>query len=229
MVCCSWDLIEEESMPAGVCVKVLDNPPISPKKMPKAHSPAKAITMMIPIFMGIVYNKIFMKRILFLVLWVVPIFVPQAQGAIEIYVNGHKYGSLQAYLASKKTTVAKISFKPVSLDSQQEDYIRKAAQQLGINVDFSKVKTFQVGQKSLTDRDLHKFYVLSVENGVVGALHDFYQNWGHPDFQTPNRISSEQLQEVIQQAVATSKDPKLLISELGKVRIMGLAVQDNSK
>ena len=166
-------------MAAGTCEKVLDNPPMRPRKMPKAHSPAIAIKMMIPIFMGIVYNKILMKRILFLVLWVIPVLGTQAQGAIEIYANGHKYDSPQAYLASKKSA--------------------------------------PVNQKKLSDASLHKLCVLSVENGVVGALQDFYQTWGQSDF-----IFPEQLQEVIQQAVTTSKDPKLLISGEGKVRIMSL-------
>jgi len=137
-----------------------------------------------------------MVRILFLVLCVFPVLGPQAQGAIEIYANGHKYDSLQAYLASKT----------------------------------SKVKAPQVNQKKLSgstalttgDIDLHKFYILSVENGVAGALQDFYETRGQPDFQMTRRISSEQLQEAIAQAVTTSKDPKLLISKPGKVRIMVL-------
>jgi hypothetical protein len=147
--------------------------------MPKAHNPAIAIKMMIPMFMGIVYNKILMKRILFLILWVIPVLGTQAQGAIEIYANGHKYDSPQAYLTSKKTA--------------------------------------PVNQKELSDASLHKIYVLSVENGVVSALQNFYQTWGQSDF-----ISPEQLQEVIQQEVTTSEDPKLLISGAGKVRIMSL-------
>ena len=76
---------------------------------------------------------------------------------------------------------------------------------------------------------MHKLYVLSVENGVVGALQDFYQTWGQADLQTPQSISSGQLQEAIQQAVTTSKDPKLLISEPGKVRIMALTPDKSSK
>jgi len=63
---------------------------------------------------------------------------------------------------------------------------------------------------------------------VVGALQDFYQNWGQSEVQVPRTISSEQLQVAIQQAVATSKEPKLLISEPGKVRIMAMS-PDNTK
>ena len=124
---------------------------------------------------------------MFLVLWIIPVLGSQAQGAIEIYANGHKYDSPQAYLASKKS-----------------------------------VKTLQVNQKNLSDTALHKLYVLSVENGVVSALQDFYQTCGESDF-----ISPEQLQEAIQQAVTTSKDPKFLISGEGKVRIMALTARSD--
>jgi hypothetical protein len=124
-----------------------------------------------------------MKRILFLVLWVVFVFQTPAYPAIEIYANGHKYDSPQTYLASRKSA-----------------------------------KILQGNQKDLSDATLHKLYVLSVENGVVGALRDFYQTRGQSDF-----ISPEQLQEAIQQAVTTSKDPKLLISGAGKVRVMSFS------
>jgi len=131
-----------------------------------------------------------MMRILFLVLCVFSVLGPQARGAIEIYANGHKYDSLQAYLASKKSAAVPSSPKKSS------------------------------GSTTLTTGDtaLHKLYVLSVEHGVAGALRDFYETRGQPDF----RISPEQLPEAIAQAVTTSKDPKLLISRPGKVRIMGL-------
>lgn len=170
-----------------------------------------------------------MKRILFLVLWIIPALSPQAHGAIEIYVNGHKYDSIQAYLASKKTAVARSSPMPASLNSQQEDYIRKEAKKLGFDVDFSKVKTFQVNHKDLSGKSLHKLYVLSVENGLVGALQGFYSSWGQTDLQIPRLVSSGHLQEAIQDAVTTSKDPKLLISEPGKMRIMALTTDESDK
>ena len=168
-----------------------------------------------------------MKRILFLVLWTIPLLGPQVQAGIEIDVNGHSYDSLQAYQASKKAAALSSSI-PASLNNQQEDYIRQAAQKLGINVDFSKIKTFQVNQESLNDTTRHQLYVLSVENGVVSALQDFYHNRGQYDIQMPHRISSAQLQGAIQQAVTRSKDPKLLISEPGKIRIMAIS-PDHSK
>jgi len=102
MVCCCWDLIEEESIAAGVCVKVLVNPPMAPRKTPTAQSPAIAINMMIPIFMNIVYNKIYMKRILFLGLWSFFVLFPLDGGAVEIYINGHQYASIESYQAAKK-------------------------------------------------------------------------------------------------------------------------------
>lgn len=138
-----------------------------------------------------------MKRIVFLVLWIIPVLGTRAQGGIEIYVNGHKYGSFEAYLASKKTVAANV---PVSQKP-----------------------------KGLSDLTLHKFYVLSVEHGVVDALEDFYENWGQLDNPMPRKISSEQLQEAIQEAVSASKDPKLLISEPGKVRIMSMSSEGSNK
>ena len=66
----------------------------------------------------------------------------------------------------------------------------------------------------------HELYVMSVENGVVAALRDFYS--------TPVclSITPGQLQEAIQQAVTKSRDPKLLISKPGKLRIMDASAQD---
>jgi hypothetical protein len=129
-----------------------------------------------------------MKRRLFFLLWIIFVFQAPAYPAIQIYANGHSYGSLQAYLTSK-----------------------------------GSAKTAQVNHEDLSDAARHKLYVLSVEHGVVSALQDFYQTRGQSYFQ----ISPEQLQEAIQQAVATSKEPKLLVSEGGKVRIMALIAGDN--
>jgi len=163
--------------------------------------------MMIPIFMWIVYNKVPMMRILFLVLWVISVFGPQARGAtIEIYANGHKYDSLQAYLTSKKIVVGAGHAQPLH-DSEHARPVHK----------------------ELSDTALHQLYVLSVEHGIVDSLQDFYQTWGQSDFQVIRRISSEQLQQAIQQAVTRSKDPKLLISGPGKVRIMALTADDSTK
>jgi len=170
-----------------------------------------------------------MKRILFLILAALLGLGTQARAAIEIYVNGHKYDSMQAYMASKKPAVAKTPLTQVSLDHQQEDYIRREAQKLGVNVDFSKVKTFQVNQKNSSNQALHQLYILSVENGMAGALHNFYQPQGQPDFQMTRPISPEQLQEAIARAVATSKAPKFLISGPGKVRILTMTEQGAEK
>jgi len=131
-----------------------------------------------------------MKRILFLVLWVIFGYGPQAQGAIEIYANGHKYSSPQEYLASKK---------PAKIVQSHQSGITAKGDPYNIN---------------LSNTTLHELYVLSIENGVVGALQDFYGTLAS------RSITPEQLQEAIQQAVTRSKDPKLLISEPGKVRIM---------
>ena len=185
--------------------------------------------MMIPMYMNLVYNRFAMKKILFLLLWIIPIFQFQAQAAIEIYANGHEYHSFQAYLEARKPIVKKPVLMKASLDKQQEDFIRAQALKLGVEVDFRNIKTFQVNQKKLSDSSLHKLYVQGVENGMVDALEDFYQSLGQPDIRMSRKISSEQLQEVIQQAVITSQYPKLLISEPGKVRIMALTTQSSDK
>ena len=109
-------------MTAELCVKGLDKLPISPRKTPKAQSPAIAIIMMIPIFITIVYNKILMKRILFLALGIIPFLGSLAQANIEIYVNGHKYDSLQAYEASKSKTL-NVTSNPLSEATMHKLYI----------------------------------------------------------------------------------------------------------
>ena len=81
----------------------------------------------------------------------------------------------------------------------------------------------------MPDKALHKLYVLSVEDGVVGAFQDFYQPQGQSDIQVSQKISSAQLQSVIQQAVTTSNAPKLLIAQPGKVRIMALTTDQSDK
>jgi hypothetical protein len=183
--------------------------------------------------MGVVYNKMVMMRILFLVMWIIPVLGSQAQGDIEIYANGHKYDSLEDYLESKKPVEVKSPPTQVSLNSQQQDDIRQEAQQLGIKVDINKIKTFQVNPKKLSDQALHRLYIRSIEDGVARALRDFYQTRGQPDspmtrtLSIGRSITAEQLQEAIQQAVTASKGPKLLISEQGKVRIMSLTPQAN--
>ena len=135
-----------------------------------------------------------MMRILFLVLCSMTAVQFTAQAEIEIYADGHKYSSLQAYKTSEKSD----------------------------RVDLSKIKTDQLKSMSLAEMAQHKLYVLSVEKTVVGALQGFYQNWGSPDIKEAREISSGQLKDVIQEAVTSSKDPKLLISGAGKVRIMRL-------
>jgi len=170
-----------------------------------------------------------MKNTLFLILCFLPGIAAPSWADIEIFANGHKYDSLQEYVASKNAIAAPSLSSPANLNTQQKDDIAKGAQRLGINVDFNKVKTFQINKPGLSGKTMHQFYVLSVENGVVGALQDFYQSWGQTNLQLNSIISSEELQLAIQQAVATSKDPKFLISEPGKVRIMALTAQDDTR
>ena len=179
--------------------------------------------MMIPIFMQAVYNKTPMKRILFLFLCSISWLQPPAWGAIEIYVKGHKYASIMDYLASKKSVFLKSPTVTASLNRQQEQYVLQKAKEWGVKVDFKKVKTIQIGPKNLSNSTQHKLYVLSIENGVISALKDFYETQGLPNLGHSRPISSEQLQDAINQAVARSKEPKLLISTPGKVRIMSMS------
>jgi hypothetical protein len=146
-----------------------------------------------------------MLRIVFLFLCLIPALGPQAFGSIEIYAKGHKYDSIQEYLASKKLPVNSI----------------------------------QESQNNLSDPTRHRLCVLGVENGIVTALQDFYEpniplgvaaSSLMPSARTllvSRKLTVEQLQEAIQQAVTASKYPKLLISEPGKVRIMALTTEDS--
>jgi hypothetical protein len=170
-----------------------------------------------------------MKRILFSCFCLFPFLVARSYGAIEVIIDGHKYDSLQDYAQAKKNALLQSTVAPVALDKNQEDDIRKAVQKLGIRVDFNQMKTFQINQEGLSDASRHKLYVLSVEKGVVGALQDFYKTVGQADFPMNHRISTDQLQEVIAQAVGKSKYPKLLISSPGKMRIMALTASESDE
>ena len=68
---------------------------------------------------------------------------------------------------------------------------------------------------------------------MAGVLRNFYQTWEPSEslisrtvmLGTPatRDITPEQLQKAIEQSVTVSKDPKLLISGQGKVRIMAIS------
>jgi len=164
-----------------------------------------------------------MKRILFLCLWALIILQTPTRAEIEIYADGHKYVSLQAYQDSERSLALQPSAQDAAaLSSQQDDYIREETKQLGMDVDLGKIKTLRIAPSDLSGTTRRQLFVLSVENGVAGALQDFYSNRAQGDVQTPQKISSDQLQEVIQQAVTKSKEPTLLIAQPGKMRIMSL-------
>ena len=151
---------------------------------------------------------------------------PKPHAAIEIYADGHKPALSNHIWTSKKSSAAKSSLTPVSLNSQQEDYIRKKSQQLGINVDLSKVKTFQVNSGNLSDKTSHQLYVLSVEKAGWWVLCGiFIKCQGAICFPDgPRDLFRAITRQAIQQAVTTSKYPKLLQSATpGKVRIMASA------
>ncbi len=86
-----------------------------------------------------------------------------------------------------------------------------------------------VHPKPLSDNTRQKLYQLSIENGMVGVLQDFYLTMDKPVPVMARTITTNQLQEAIEQEVTSSKGPKLLISEQGKVRIMTLATSDTRK
>ena len=68
-----------------------------------------------------------MLRILFLVLWVIPVFNPPAWGAIEIYAHGHKYDSWGAYAASKELAAVpsvKVNQSPLVGADLHQFYVR---------------------------------------------------------------------------------------------------------
>ena len=70
-----------------------------------------------------------------------------AQTPIEIYANGHKYDSLQAYKASEQPVTGHLS----------------------------KVKPPEITADFLSAATMHELYGLGVEDGVFGALKDFCQ------------------------------------------------------
>ncbi|MBF0504660.1 MAG: hypothetical protein HQL14_06105 [Candidatus Omnitrophica bacterium] len=176
-------------------------------------------------------------KILFFILWFLPAFKIQADTPVEIYVNGDKYDSMQAYKASKdQPSSPGFLPKPVMLNSQQEDFILNQAKKLGVKVEISKVKTLQMTEDFLSEPTGNEMYVLSVEKGVVGALKDFYKTLGaSPDYHLGSTllestyITPDQMEEAIKQAVTLSAAPKFLISQPGKVRILTLSADDTQK
>jgi len=92
---------------------------------------------------------------------------------------------------------------------------------------YNSLQAYQLSKKTAVTPSMHQLYVLSVENGVKGALQDFYETrraavapWAH-------KISSGELQGAIAQAVTASNGPKLLISQPGRVRVMDLKKLDS--
>ena len=85
---------------------------------------------------------------------------------------------------------------------------------------YDSLRAYQDSKKTIAQ---HKLYVLSVENGFISALSNFYQTLGQSDLKTVREISPKELEKAIERAVTRSKGPKLLISGPGgKVRIMTL-------
>ena len=88
-----------------------------------------------------------------------------------------------------------------------------------------EVLSKQAKTATMSPATQHRLYVMSVEKGVVGALEDFYEQRSSPAIQLAHRVTLDQMQEAIQEAVTSSKGPKLLISQPGKIRIMALTTK----
>ena len=130
-------------------------------------------------------------------LWIIPVLASPALGAVEIYANGHKFDSIQDYTSWEESAL------------------------------HSKALSLKDGQIKISDTTRRKLYILSIENGMAGILQNFYQSWGQSALPVTHRISSDQLQGAIQQAVMASTDPKMLISQPGKMRIVDLNLGDS--
>ena len=77
---------------------------------------------MYPKFIKVVYNKLIMMKALFLILFLFLGLDAPAQTPVEIYANGHKYDSLQAYEASKSKTL-NVTSNPLSEATMHKLYI----------------------------------------------------------------------------------------------------------
>jgi tRNA A37 N6-isopentenylltransferase MiaA len=126
-----------------------------------------------------------MQRILLLSFCVLVSTAAAARADIEIYANGQRYASLQAYIEAR-----------------------------------------EAGE---LDPKIHKLFVLGVENGVIEALQDFYQSRTQEDLPQIRTIPLSRLQQYLKQTISMSKDPKLVIAQPGKVRILTLAPQDSGQ
>lgn len=68
---------------------------------------------------------------------------------------------------------------------------------------------------------IHTLYLSGVENGLTRALYDFYKPLGVSLLPlASSTIFKSQMQRVIQQAITLSADPKLLIVDGNRLRIM---------
>ncbi len=139
---------------------------------------------------------------------------------IEIYAAGKRYGSMEEY-RNRDVAVQEVKNTP-----QQVEDIQEAAKVLGINVDPSKVKTIEV-KAGVSPQTQDKLKLVALDDDVDGAIADFKQNWNNPQAQP--LASSEQLEDKIREAIGDQKDPVLLISDHGKMRIMALTPKELPK
>ena len=141
-----------------------------------------------------------MVRILFLLLSVfLASGAGQSYASIEIDADGQRYDSLKDYLTAQQS-------------SSKHPY----------------VSTVVISQKR-DSAPVHELRSLSAEYGVAGALKDFHQHQRPFDLHLSTSVSAEQLRNILENEISTSKEPKLLISAPGKVRIMSLAGHEDSQ
>ncbi len=143
---------------------------------------------------------------------------------IEIYAGGRRYASIEEY----KNRDLKV--QEVKNTTEQSKEIEETAKTLGINVDLKKVKTIEVGPK-VSPETQEKLKSVALDGNVDEAIADFKrnfkQNWNNP--QAQSLVSSELLEDKIREAIGDQKDPILLISDHGKMRIMALTPKDLPK
>jgi len=113
--------------------------------------------------------------------------------ALEIYVNGQKFDSFEAYKASKNAQLKKILLNHHDLPPGS-----------------------------------HQLAVIGVEDGVVGALKNFYVPQNQIGEAINRTIRPADLEDVLAQAVGGSDIPKLLIASPGKLRILAFTTSDKS-
>ncbi len=142
----------------------------------------------------------------------------EAGKPVEIFVAGERYETLEAYKA------AVFQKKRDALKQQQE--LAGDAKALGVDIDPKKIKTITI-KPAISAQTATKLQLASADNGLQKLLVDFKQNSKKPNLQ--KFVSPQELEDKIRETVSSTKNPVLLISEQGKMRIMTLTPKDKQK